>query len=231
MKTIAELKEKYTTYSIKDVLAALSNDFEGRVAFSSSMGAEDQVITHLIAEGAISVRLFTIDTGRMFEETYEVIEKTRLRYKVPMEIYFPDYRRVEPMIKERGVNLFYQNIENRKLCCFNRKIEPLQRALQHTSIWITGLRAEQSVNRAAMELFEWDEVYQVIKVNPLLYWTLQEVWDFIKLHHIPYNALHDKLFPSIGCEPCTIAVKEGEDIRSGRWWWEQGKKECGLHGK
>ncbi len=231
MKTIAELKEKYTTYSIKDLLAALSNDFEGRVAFSSSMGAEDQVITHLIAEGAISVRLFTIDTGRMFEETYEVIEKTRLRYKVPMEIYFPDYRRVEPMIKERGVNLFYQNIENRKLCCFNRKIEPLQRALQHTSIWITGLRAEQSVNRAAMELFEWDEVYQVIKVNPLLYWTLQEVWDFIKLHHIPYNALHDKLFPSIGCEPCTIAVKEGEDIRSGRWWWEQGKKECGLHGK
>ncbi|MEI8203457.1 MAG: phosphoadenylyl-sulfate reductase [Bacteroidota bacterium] len=230
MKTIAEIREKYASLAIADLLIALTKDYAGRIAFSSSMGAEDQVITHIIAENAIPIRIFTIDTGRMFPETYEVIDKTCARYKIPIEVYFPDYQKMEPILKEKGINLFYESVENRKLCCFNRKIEPLQRALQRASIWITGLRAEQSASRSQIEIIEWDETHRLIKVNPLMNWTLDQMWNFIKLHHIPYNSLHDQSFPSIGCQPCTIEVKEGDDIRSGRWWWEQGKKECGLHG-
>ncbi len=231
METIKILNEKYKQSNISELLTGLANEFSGRVAFSSSLGVEDQVITYFVTKEPLPIRIFTLDTGRMFPETYEVLEKTQRKYKLPIQIFFPDYHRVEAMVSEKGVNLFYESIENRKLCCHYRKIEPLQRALQHTSVWITGLRAEQSANRSQMELFEWDENHRLIKVNPLIHWTLEEVWNFVKKNNIPYNSLHDQSFPSIGCQPCTIAVKEGDDFRSGRWWWEQGKKECGLHSK
>ncbi len=208
----------------------------GKVAFSTSLGAEDQVITHLLAQNAsygselTRPLIFTLDTGRLFAETYELIEKTNARYNININVFFPDAASVEQMVQTRGINLFYHSIENRKMCCHIRKIEPLKRALSPMDIWITGLRREQSPTRNNVAYAEWDDANRVIKINPLLDWTDKQVWDFIKANRIPYNTLHDKGFPSIGCQPCTKAVLPGEDIRSGRWWWENpDTKECGLH--
>ncbi|URA09230.1 phosphoadenylyl-sulfate reductase [Thermospira aquatica] len=201
-----------------------------RIAFASSIGVEDQVITHMIMSIDKNVRIFTIDTGRMFQEVYFTIEKTENRYDFKYEIYFPDYRQVEKMVNEKGINLFYNSIENRKLCCHVRKVEPLRRALRGVKCWICGLRREQSLTRENIQPIEWDEVNGLYKLNPLYNWTTEKVWQFIKEHKIPYNKLHDQGYPSIGCMPCTRAIKEGEDIRSGRWWWENPEhKECGLH--
>lgn len=199
-------------------------------AFSSSLGAEDQVITHMLMQIDKNASIFTLDTGRMFPETYEVIEKTEARYGFKIQVFFPDYQAVEHMVQSRGINLFYHSIENRKMCCHIRKIEPLKRALQGKEVWITGLRREQSPTRQDMQYAEWDPANRIIKVNPLLDWTEAEVWDYIRENKIPYNTLHDKGFPSIGCQPCTRAVEPGEDVRAGRWWWENpDSKECGLH--
>ncbi|TSA26690.1 MAG: phosphoadenylyl-sulfate reductase [Bacteroidetes bacterium] len=202
----------------------------GKVAFSSSLGAEDQVLTHMLAATGNSVKLFTLDTGRLFQETYELLDSTIQRYQLPIEVYFPHTRQVENMVNEHGINLFYQSIENRKLCCHIRKIEPLKRALEGMEIWISGIRREQSVTRVDTPSIEWDADLGLIKVHPLIDWKDEDVWHYIREHKVPYNTLHDKGYPSIGCLPCTRAILPGEDVRAGRWWWElPDLKECGLH--
>lgn len=202
------------------------------VAFSSSLGAEDQVITDMIFKVDKKTKVFTLDTGRLHSETYKVLDATNLKYGVKLEVYFPKFESVENLYKTQGVNGHFESIENRKNCCNIRKIEPLKRALEGVNIWITGLRASQSVTRNSMKAIEWDENFKVIKINPLLNWSEDDVWDYIKENKVPYNKLHDIGYPSIGCEPCTRAIKDGEDIRAGRWWWENPEhKECGLHKK
>ncbi|MBZ5856307.1 phosphoadenylyl-sulfate reductase [Flavihumibacter profundi] len=210
-------------------LKYICSQFESGVVFSTSLGQEDQVITHLIARQHLPVSVFTLDTGRLFQETYDLLDRTIARYKVQVNIFFPDASRVEAMVNEKGPNSFYESVENRKECCFIRKVEPLNRALKGARVWITGLRAEQSENRHNLSYAEWDGTHQLIKINPLLDWTLDQLLVFIEKENIPYNKLHDKGFPSIGCKPCTRAIEPGEDIRAGRWWWESSKKECGLH--
>ena len=226
-----QYNERFKNSTTNEILVFFLKEFRGKIAFASSLGAEDQVLTHLIKSIDPSVRIFTLDTGRIFPESYDLIERTNSRYKIKMEIYFPEAKRVEHMVKERGINLFYESVENRKLCCHIRKIEPLRRALEGIEMWITGLRREQSQSRNTMTLVEKDENNKgILKLNPLIDWTHDDVWNFIKENNIPFNKLHDKGFPSIGCQPCTRAIGPGEDIRAGRWWWEmEGKKECGLH--
>lgn len=212
------------------MLAILIRDYPSGVVFSSSLGVEDQVITHMLVQQGMVDGIFTLDTGRLFPETYDLIERTNARYGIKVNILFPETESVERITNERGVNLFYHSIENRKLCCHIRKIEPLRRALSGNAVWITGLRREQSPTRLDLDIVEWDSGNQIIKVNPLLHWSEKDVWDYVKRHGVPYNSLHDKGFPSIGCQPCTRAVLPGEDIRSGRWWWENPEsRECGLH--
>jgi len=219
----------------KDALSVLQwflNEFKGRIALSSSMGAEDQVLTDMVMRIDPEVKIFTLDTGRLFYETYELIERTSLRYKKNIEIYFPSPAEVERMVTEKGINLFYQSIENRKECCRVRKIEPLKRAFNGLEVWICGLRRNQSATRTENQMVEWDEANGLIKLNPLIDWSEQDVWEYIKANGVPYNPLHDKGFPSIGCQPCTRAIEPGEDVRAGRWWWENPEtKECGLHNR
>ena len=204
--------------------------FPGQCVFSTSLGVEDQVLTRIIASEFPTIRIVTLDTGRLFEETYELIHITELKYKIKIEVYFPDHTLVENMVNSKGINLFYDSVENRKECCHNRKIEPLTKALKGSKVWITGLRKEQSLARAGVSLVNWDNTHSIIKLNPLIDWSEQEIWSAIHTKKIPYSSLHDKGFPSIGCRPCTRTVLPGEDSRSGRWWWENGsKKECGLH--
>ncbi len=202
------------------------------IALSSSLSIEDQVLTDMVLKIDKNANIFTLDTGRLFPETYRLIDKTNLTYNCRIHIYFPDYKNVEEMVTEAGINLFYDSIEKRKRCCEIRKMEPLRRAFQPLQAWICGLRREQSVTRQDMQMIEWDESNKLLKINPLINWSEEEVWSYIKSNHVPYNQLHDKNYPSIGCEPCTRAVNSGEDIRAGRWWWESPEhKECGLHRK
>jgi phosphoadenosine phosphosulfate reductase len=226
-----QYNEQFKDSKIEDVLAFFLNEFKGKIAFASSLGAEDQVLTYLITRIDPSARIFTLDTGRLFPESYDLIARTNSRYKINIEVYFPEAQKVEQMVREKGINLFYESVENRKLCCHIRKIEPLRRALSGVEMWITGLRKEQSNSRNTMALVEKDENnHGILKLNPLIDWTEDMVWNFIRENNIPYNKLHDKGLPSIGCQPCTRAVEPGEDFRAGRWWWEmEGKKECGLH--
>lgn len=204
--------------------------FPGQVTFSSSFSYEDQVITHEILSQDLPVAVFTLDTGRLFRETYSVWSSTNERYNTHIKPYYPQHSSLEEFVSEKGPNAFYESVQNRKDCCFIRKVEPLRRALAGNSIWITGLRAEHSPSRQDLTVFEWDEGNGIIKYNPLLHWSTQQVKDYIVEYNVPYNPLHDKGFVSIGCAPCTRAVKPGEDFRAGRWWWEDAsKKECGLH--
>lgn len=213
-----------------EVIRHVWEQFGKRAAFATSLGAEDQVITAMIAAVDLRFPIFTLDTGRMFQETYDLFDVTVNRYKVPIQVYFPDSRKVEEMVSSKGINLFYESIENRKLCCNIRKVEPLRRALENRDLWLSGLRREQTLTRQDGRLIEWDELNRKIKVNPLIGWTQEEVWQFIRRENVPYNPLHDKGYPSIGCLPCTRAVQPGEDFRAGRWWWEQPEqRECGLH--
>lgn len=219
----------YTT--LEDYLEQIASLDGVRIALSSSLSWEDQVLTHAIYSQDLPIRVFTLDTGRLFPETYSVMEATRQRYGKNPEIYFPEYQSVEKLVTQKGPISFYESLENRKECCFIRKVEPLNRALQHVDVWITGLRADHSENRAGLELVEWDEQRRIVKVNPLANWTLEEVKAYIKQHNVPYNVLQDRGFVSLGCQPCTRAIREGESFRAGRWWWEDNsKKECGLHG-
>jgi phosphoadenosine phosphosulfate reductase len=229
---IQQLNEQFSHLTAQEILEYFLNAYKGKIALSSSFGAEDQVLTHMILTIDKTAKIFTLDTGRLPYETYSVMDNTNLKYGIKVDVYFPEAKEVEELYKTQGINGFYESIENRKRCCFVRKIQPLQRALKGLEVWITGLRASQSVTREQMQLVEYDEANGVIKLNPLLAWSEQNVWDFIKENKVPYNKLHDQGYPSIGCAPCTRAVKEGEDIRSGRWWWENPEhKECGLHKK
>jgi phosphoadenosine phosphosulfate reductase len=232
IEQIAEYNKLLAYATAKEVLTFFLKEFKGQVAFATSLGAEDQVIIQMLAETDPSVSVFMLDTGRLFQETYDLHSLTQKKYKVNIKVYFPDAAAVENMVNQKGINLFYDSVENRKLCCHIRKIEPLQRALKGKKAWITGLRKGQSVTRKTSELVEWDQVNQMIKVNPLINWTEEDVGKQLNNLKIPYNPLHDKGYPSIGCFPCTRAVAVGEDIRSGRWWWELPEfKECGLHEK
>lgn len=229
---IDELNRRFSGSAPEEVLRWIAGEFEGSAAFSSSFGAEDQVITSMIAASFPQIHLFTLDTGRLFQETFDVMHITEKKYGIRFALFFPDAARVEEMVNTKGINLFYESIENRQLCCQIRKIEPLKRALSGVKVWITGLRRDQSVTRLTMERFEWDEKFNLIKVNPLIDWSEEMIWQYIRTNHLPYNELHDKGYPSIGCLPCTRAVKPGEELRAGRWWWELPEfKECGLHKK
>ena len=211
-------------------LAVLAKEYPGRVTFSSSFSYEDQVISHQILTNKIPISIFTLDTGRLFAETYSVWSSTNEKYATRIKAYYPDSTLLENFIAEKGPNSFYESVDNRKGCCFIRKVEPLKRALAGNAVWVTGLRAEHSPDRKDLPIIEWDETNQIIKYHPLLYWTTEEVKQYIRENNIPYNPLHDKGFVSIGCAPCTRAIKPGEDFRAGRWWWEDAdKKECGLH--
>ena len=202
---------------------------EGAV-FSTSLGKEDQVITHAIFAHKLPVRVFTLDTGRLFEETQSLLAATRERLGASIEVYTPDATHLQEFLTAKGPNSFYESVENRLECCRIRKVEPLKRALVGAKVWITGIRREQSNNRATLPMEEFDADHQVLKFHPLLDWTEAQLDEYIARHNIPINRLHAKGFPSIGCAPCTRAVKPGEDLRSGRWWWENpNKKECGLH--
>jgi phosphoadenosine phosphosulfate reductase len=218
--------------SPEESLFILSNEFSGKIVFSTSLGYEDQAITHMIFSNSLPIEVFTLDTGRLFDKTYSVLNSTLDRYHSKIKVYYPQAEKVEKLMTEKGPFSFYNSIENRKECCFIRKVEPLKRALKGNLIWITGIRAEQSDNRSDMKNVEWDENNQIFKFHPLLNWFFNDVKTYIKNHNIPYNSLHDEGFVSIGCSPCTRAIKDGEDFRAGRWWWEQSdKKECGLHFK
>ena len=223
-----DLITKLESLSLEESLKYITENYKN-VVFSTSFGQEDQVITDAIFRNDLNVRLFTLDTGRLFQETYELMDSTKTKYKKEFETYFPNTARVEALVKEKGFNSFYFSVENRKECCFIRKIEPLKRALAGAEIWITGLRSEQSENRADMKIVEWDEGNKVIKFNPLIHWTYQQVLDYLKVNRVPDNPLHRKGFISIGCLPCTRAIQEGENPRAGRWSWEASQKECGLH--
>lgn len=227
---IEALNNKYANATAEELLSGFLNEYKNRIALSSSLGLEDQILTHMVCAIDKTTNIFTLDTGRLFPETYDLIHRTNSKYGIKLSVYFPDASHVEEMVNTRGINLFYESVENRKLCCNIRKIEPLKRAFAGLEVWICGLRREQSVTRQDMQRIEWDEANGLIKLNPLIDWTEEEVREFIKTHGIPYNPLHDKGFPSIGCQPCTRAIFPGEDIRAGRWWWENpDTKECGLH--
>ena len=213
-----------------EVIKELADKFPEQVTLSSSFSYEDQVITDTIFKNNIPVKIFTLDTGRLFEETYSVWSATNERYNTKIKAYYPDHHLLEPFIEKHGPNSFYESVDQRKACCFVRKVEPLKRALKGNAIWITGIRAEHSPNRHDMQQVEWDEANQIIKYHPILHWTTEEVKEYINKYNVPYNILHDRGFVSIGCAPCTRAIKPGEDFRAGRWWWEDNtKKECGLH--
>ncbi len=227
---VKELNEKLGAASAEEILTFFLNEYKGKIAFGTSLGAEDQVITDLIAKIDKNARIFTLDTGRVFPETYETLQATNQQYGINIEVYFPNSEKVERMVNTYGINLFYDSVDNRKMCCHVRKIEPLMRAMTNAEIWITGLRREQSVTRISTEAVEYDAANKKIKLNPLVDWTEEDVWSYLRENNVPYNDLHDNGFPSIGCQPCTRAVQAGEDVRAGRWWWEEPEhKECGLH--
>jgi len=226
----SNLSYQISERSIADSLHLFTELFPGQVCFSTSFSLEDQVILHHIVTENLPVTIFTLDTGRLFSETYAVWTATREKYGIQIHAYNPDTNILEKYINQKGPNAFYESVENRKTCCFIRKVEPLKRALAGQKIWITGIRAEHSGNRSELNLLEWDEVRQLNKYNPLLHWKQEEILQYISKHEVPYNILHDRGFVSIGCQPCTRAIRPGEDFRAGRWWWEDAdKKECGLH--
>ena len=227
---VSELLNELKGKEIAEQLRILANRFPNEIVFSTSFGLEDQAITYLIASNKLPVRIFTLDTGRIFPETYTTWSRTVEKYALTISAYYPEAFALQEFVTEKGPNSFYESVENRKQCCHIRKVEPLQRALKGNKIWITGIRAEQSNNRHDMPILEWDEVNQIIKFHPLLSWTWGQVKQYVSRNDVPYNPLHDKGFVSIGCAPCTRAIKPGEDFRAGRWWWEDNsKKECGLH--
>jgi phosphoadenosine phosphosulfate reductase len=225
-----ELNNQLSGRTIGENLNALASRFPAKVIFTTSFGIEDQVITHQIFTKNINIRVVTLDTGRLFPETYRVFSDTILKYNKKIEVYFPDHHDVEQLVTRKGPYSFYESKENRIECCGIRKVVPLNRALAGMECWISGIRSSQSDNRNMMKELEYDDEKKIFKFHPLFYWSLEDVENYLKENNVPYNALHDKGYPSIGCEPCTRAVIKGQDIRSGRWWWENdGPKECGCH--
>lgn len=227
---IDSLNQQFAAADAPGLLSWFLEEYKGRIALSSSLGLEDQVLTEMVCSIDKSTKIFTLDTGRLFPETYDLIHRTNQKYGIQMQVYFPEAAEVEKMVNSKGINLFYNSIEDRKACCRIRKIEPLKRAFAGLEVWICGLRRDQSVTRSEMQPIEWDENNGLIKLNPLIDWSEDQVREYIKEKKIPYNPLHDRNYPSIGCQPCTRAVFPGEDLRAGRWWWENpDTKECGLH--
>ncbi|MBI5919416.1 MAG: phosphoadenylyl-sulfate reductase [Nitrosomonadales bacterium] len=211
------------------ILAQAVRDY-APVTFANSLGAEDMVLTDLIARHQPDIIAFSLDTGRLPQQTYDLMQQVRSRYELPLHVYYPDAARLESYVAQHGVNGFYDSVENRKGCCLVRKVEPLRRALAGKGAWITGMRRDQAVTRGTLETSSFDADNGLQKLNPLLDWSDAEVWEYLKANDVPYNALHDQFYPSIGCAPCTRAITPGEDIRAGRWWWENPEnKECGLH--
>lgn len=231
VERIQQLSAKAKGLTPQQIIKLAADEFGSRIVFANSLGEEDQVITDMIAKNAPGIGIFTLDTGRLFAESYDLWAKNQKKYpQVKFSVYYPDTKAVEAMVAEKGINLFYESIDNRKLCCGVRKVEPLRRALSNADAWITGLRSSQSLTRTDAKVFEWDAANNKIKVNPLIDWSLEQVHDYIKANSVDVSPLHAKGFISIGCAPCTRAVQPGEDIRAGRWWWEQPEqKECGLH--
>jgi len=214
---------------VVDVLQQAVRDFSP-VCFANSLGAEDMVLTDIIAKKRLDIGIFSLDTGRLPQETYNLMHNVENYYDIQLKVYFPDNALVEKYISLNGVNGFYESIKSRKDCCFMRKVEPLRRALSGNKAWITGLRRDQAVTRGTLEVSAYDADLGLQKFNPLLDWSNKEVWAYIRQHNVPYNKLHDQFYPSLGCAPCTRSISPGEDIRAGRWWWEDPKsKECGLH--
>ena len=229
IQKLEALNERSADLAVDELISFALSRLNVKAVFTSSFGAEDQVLTHFIAQNRLPVDIITLDTGRLFNETLETFEKTTRKYGNIVKTLFPDPADVEAYVNTKGINAFYNSVELRKECCNIRKIKPLERGLKGYGLWITGLRGDQSENRSHMKFFEWDNRFRIVKLNPLLPWTLDEVMDFIHANFIPYNLLHDRGFVSIGCAPCTRAIEPGEDFRAGRWWWEQSQKECGLH--
>ena len=227
LRTVLNEKEKL----LLRLMSELPNQYKA-IAFATSMGAEDMVITHVLNKIKSPIEIFTLDTGRLHQETYDLIAEVNQSYTTQIKMYYPSSNDVENYVSQYGINDFYNSLESRKECCRVRKIEPLKRALNGKDAWISGIRSEQSITRSDTKLIDKDSTYNLDKISPLLDWTENEVWAYIKLNDIPYNKLHDHFFPSIGCEPCTRAISMGEDVRAGRWWWENPEhKECGLHKK
>ncbi|WFB65395.1 phosphoadenylyl-sulfate reductase [Sphingobacterium sp. WM] len=230
MNTIEQIKSDLNEADARSIIQYIDQNFAEKAVFSTSFGIEDQVLTHFLALENAKINIFTLDTGRLFPETYYVWNRTLDLYNLNIKAFYPQTQAVEQLLETKGPSSFYNSVEDRKECCHIRKIEPLKRAINGYQVWITGIRAEQSINRDQMEFVEWDEQNQIIKIHPLYNWSLNDVEKYLKDNFVPYNPLHDKGFVSIGCQPCTRAVQEGEDFRAGRWWWEdKSKKECGLH--
>lgn len=224
------LRELLRTFTAEEIIRWASETIGDELSFSSSLGVEDQVIFDMIHRCGADIETFTLDTGRLFNETYELIEKTGKKYGKRIRIFFPDSQKVEEMVRRYGINLFFDGIDQRKLCCSIRKLEPLKRALDGKKAWICGLHRDQSSDRAEVEPITWDSRHGIFKLNPLWNWSTKKIWNYVHEFDVPYNELHERGFPSIGCASCTRAVKPGEDIRAGRWWWEETEhKECGLH--
>ncbi|MFM1956215.1 MAG: Thioredoxin-dependent 5-adenylylsulfate reductase [Pseudomonadota bacterium] len=228
-----KLKQSVSTRreQVLSILKDAANKFPA-ITFANSFGAEDMVLTDIIMREKLAIEIFSLDTGRLPVETYTLMAEAESTYNTKLKVYFPKHEVVEQYVQTKGINAFYESIDLRKACCHMRKVEPLQRALNGKQAWITGMRAEQATTRANLPVKEFDEGNKLEKFNPLSDWTEQEVWAYIRVHEVPYNKLHDTFYPSIGCAPCTRAVAMGEDVRAGRWWWEDPtSKECGLHVK
>lgn len=211
------------------LLESLTAD-DSSIVFANSLGAEDMVLTDLIAKYARQINVFTLDTGRLHEQTYSLLDKLHSHYGLEISIYYPNTQPLQEFTRDNGVNAFYRDVDLRKQCCHLRKVEPLKRALKGHDAWITGLRRQQAITRTALSEREWDDVNGLYKINPLADWKHSDVWSYLYENDVPYNDLHDDGYPSIGCEPCTRAISVGEDVRAGRWWWENPvTKECGLH--
>ena len=229
---IEKLNAEFAGKTPQELLQYAMARFGSRIALSSSLSIEDQTLTDMMLGIDRKARIFTLDTGRLFPETYALLDKTNLHYDIKIEVFCPQTEALQEMVNSQGINLFYESIEKRHRCCQVRKLEPLSRAFRTLDAWVCGLRRSQSITRGDMRLVEWDERHGLLKINPLIDWSEERTWAYIREHKVPYNTLHDKGFPSIGCQPCTRAVRPGDDIRSGRWWWEDPQhRECGLHSK
>ncbi len=228
---VKSLNREFERSSPEDILSWASQNLGSSVALATSFQVQGMVLVDMFAKTDPEARIFTLDTGRLHSHTYDAMEKTREKYDINIEVLFPDTSEVEEMVTSRGVNLFYKSVENRRLCCQVRKTNPLNGYLKTLGAWITSIRADQTEQRADSTKFEIDYLHgRMLKINPILDWTTDQVWDYVKRNGVPYNKLHDMGYPSIGCAPCTRAIEEGEDPRAGRWWWEQDSdKECGIH--
>lgn len=230
---VLNLNKAFEKASPVEVIAWALEEFGDKVFLASSFGVEDVALVDLLCKATSSPKVFFLDTGRLHQETYDVVDQIRTRYNLSVDVYFPQMKALENLVREKGTNSFYNSVEERKECCYVRKVEPLSRALADADAWITGVRRTQSMTRHAVAKVESDEAHGgILKINPLADWSEEQVWDYVKTNGVPYNKLHDEGFPSIGCQPCTRAVDPGEDLRAGRWWWESPEhKECGLHVK